>query len=80
MFLLLPAACPAAWLISFSLDDFGCRVKELLEQHLGSIVLAIAILVAVIIHARARRYVMIKTKSRIGDDVVVYDRWTGERK
>jgi hypothetical protein len=55
-------------------------VKELLKQHLGSIVLAIAILAAVIIHARASRYVMIKTKSRIGDTVEVYDRWTGEKK
>ncbi len=55
-------------------------MKELLKQHFGSVVLAVAILLTVIFYARATRYVMIKTHSRIGDDVQVYDRWTGERK
>jgi hypothetical protein len=57
-------------------------VKELIKQHFGAIVLAFAILLAVIIHACATRYVIITSRDGRtgGDDVVVYDRWTGQPK
>jgi hypothetical protein len=49
-------------------------MKELLKQHLGSIVLAAAILLAVIIHALTTRYVPVKHDVYM--DIV--DRWTGK--
>jgi hypothetical protein len=48
-------------------------MKELLRQHFSSVVLAIAILLAVIIHALTTRYVPVKNRGYT--DVV--DRWTG---
>jgi hypothetical protein len=59
------------------LDDcHASRMKELIKQHFGSVVLAVAILLAVIIHGCTIRYVALK--GAFGTDVV--DRWTGERK
>ena len=48
-------------------------MKDLFNKHLGSIALAIAILLAVIIHALTTRYVVVKT----GQSYDVIDRWTG---
>jgi len=56
-------------------------VKELLKQHLGSIAIAVAIFLAVVIHAVTTRYIVVKTKSLSGrDDTHIFDRWTGREK
>jgi hypothetical protein len=49
-------------------------MKELVRQHFGSIVLAAAILLAVIIHAVITRYLPVTA----GGFAYVLDRWTGK--
>jgi hypothetical protein len=49
-------------------------MKELLKQHFSSIVLVVAILLAVIIHSLTTRYVPVK--HAVYMDIV--DRWTGK--
>ena len=49
-------------------------MKELARQHFGSIVLAAAILLAVIVHAVTTRYVPVTA----GGSAYVVDRWTGK--
>jgi len=51
-------------------------MKEIVKQHLGSIVLAVAILLAVIIYAVTTRYVPVAH----GDYMNIVDRWTGNVK
>jgi hypothetical protein len=49
-------------------------MRELIKQHFGSVVIAVAILLAVIIHAFATRYAAVHHSGV----VIIVDHWTGK--